>query len=114
MYEAKSDQWIAEQIGKRLGVKVNDIFPVSEKQQFFNQISGATVVDNDGKTRVPLVTITPEDIAKHGIDCKIQQGKVGLEQLLSEGKYQVYRHQGDNYGFIAYSDFIANPEKSPP
>ncbi|HFW6751792.1 MULTISPECIES: molybdopterin-dependent oxidoreductase [Enterobacterales] len=113
LYEAKSDQWIAEQIGKRLGVKVNDIFPVSEKQQFFNQISGATVVDNDGKTRVPLVTITPEDIAKHGIDCKIQQGKVGLEQLLSEGKYQVYRHQGDNYGFIAYSDFIANPEKSP-
>ncbi|QOL13431.1 molybdopterin-dependent oxidoreductase [Dickeya dianthicola] len=113
LYEAKSDQWIAKELGKRLGVDIDKVFPISEKQQFFNQIAGATVVDSDGKTYVPLVTITLEDIAKHGIIGKPQQGKISLEQLLAEGKYQVYRHEGDNYGYIAYANFINNPENHP-
>lgn len=113
LYEAKSDQWIAKQIGTRLGVDIKKVFPISEKQQFFNQIIGSTVVESDGKTYVPLVTITSEDISKHGIKGQPQQGKITLDKLLTEGKYQVYRHEGDNYGFIAYADFIGDPERHP-
>lgn len=113
LYEAKSDQWIAREIGKRLGVDIEKVFPVSEKQQFFNQLVGATVTDTDGKTQVPLVTITLEDMAKHNFVAKPQQGKISLEQLLADGKYQVYRHEGDSYGFIAYEDFIKDPQAHP-
>lgn len=113
LYEAKSDQWIAREIGKRIGVDIEKIFPISEKQQFFNQLVGATVTDTDGKTQVPLVTITLEDMAKHNFVAKPQQGKIRLEQLLADGKYQVYRHEGDNYGFIAYEDFIKDPKAHP-
>ncbi|WPC76204.1 molybdopterin-dependent oxidoreductase [Vibrio porteresiae] len=113
LYEAQSDQWIAKHLGERLGVDVNALFPISEKQQFFNQIMGSTVIDTDGKSYVPLVTITEEDLVKHQIQGKTQQGKISLEQLLTEGKYQVYRHDGDNYGFIAYKDFIGDPHSNP-
>src|SRR3546814_3355456 len=50
LYESQSDQWIAKEIGRRIGLDVDQIFPISEKQQFFNELAGATVIDTDGKT----------------------------------------------------------------
>ncbi|EOX2027930.1 molybdopterin-dependent oxidoreductase [Escherichia coli] len=113
LYEAKSDQWIAKEIGKRLGVDVDKIFPISEKQQFFNTLQGANVIDEDGKTKVPLLTITEQDLAAWGVKGKTQQGKISLNEFLTRGTYQVERTEGDNYGYIAYKDFVQDPEKNP-
>src|SRR3546814_5788949 len=41
------------------------------------------------------------------------QGRIALEKFLAEGKYQVQRHDGDNYGFIAFEDFVRDPEAHP-
>src|SRR3546814_11761529 len=40
LYESQSDQWIAKEIGRRIGLDVDQIFPISEKQQFFNEQIG--------------------------------------------------------------------------
>lgn len=112
-YEGHSDQWIAIEIGKRLGFAAEDIYPIDEKQQFFNQICGTQVVDSDGKTLVPLVTITADDIAEWEVSGEPQEGKVGLKELQETGVYQIERKPGDNYGYIANEAFAADPEANP-
>ncbi|MGF7483544.1 molybdopterin-dependent oxidoreductase [Providencia sp. SP181] len=113
LYEAKSDQWIAKELGKRLGADVDEIFPISEKQQFFNKLNGATIIAEDGKTKEPLITITQKDIDEWQVTGNTQQGRITLNEFLTVGKYQVKRTADDNYGFIAYEDFVRDPEAHP-
>lgn len=113
LYEAKSDQWIAKALAKRLGLDADEIFPISEKQQFFNRLQGATVVNEDGKTDSPLLTITAQDIQDWNVTGTPQDGRISLAQFLQQGCYQVERQPNDNYGYIAYSDFINDPEANP-
>lgn len=113
LYEAKSDQWIAMELAKRLGLNPQELFPIDEKQQFFNQLAGCTVVEEDGKTYVPLVTITANDIAEWGVEGEPQVGKIGLKEIIEQGVYQVERYEGDNYSYYAYEDFIKDPVENP-
>lgn len=113
LYESKSDQWIAIELAKRLGLNPNEIFPFDEKQQFFNQIAGCKVIADDVKTFEKLVTITAEDISEWGVKGTPQQGKIGLREFLDKGVYQIERSEGDKYTFIGYKDFVQDPEKNP-
>ncbi|EPU4434343.1 molybdopterin-dependent oxidoreductase [Morganella morganii] len=113
LYEAKSDQWIAKELGKRLGVNVDEIFPISEKQQFFNKLNGATIITEDGVTKAPLFTITQADIDEWQVTGTPQEGRITLNEFLTKGKYQVERTADDNYGYIAYEDFIRDPAANP-
>ena len=113
MYETHSDQWIALELAKLLGVDPNQVYPRSEKQQFFDQLLTATVTDEDGVTQVPLVTVTQEDIDSWECEGAPQEGKIALNDLLAQGVYQVPRADGDNYGYIAYEGFINDPEANP-
>lgn len=112
-YESHSDQWIALELAKRLGVDSGQVYPKSEKQQFFDQLLTATTIDEDGVTSVPLVTVTQEDIDAWECDGAPQEGKIALGDLVSQGVYQVPRAADDNYGFIAYKDFIDDPSANP-
>ncbi len=113
IFEAKDDNWIAVEVGKRLGLDVSQIVVSDRKQQLFNKLAGSTVVKEDGKTFEPLVDITAEDISEWGVSGQPQTGRIPLTKLLEDGVYQVERHEGDNYGFIAYEDFRKDPEKNP-
>lgn len=113
LYEAKSDRWIAAELLKRLGYKETDLYPISEKQEFFNTIANTTVVEEDGKTFVPLVTITEADLAEWGVKGKLQQGKIGLKDFIERGVYQIERKPGDKIGYIAYENFVKDPEANP-
>lgn len=113
LYECNSDDWIAIELAKRLGVDPNEAFPIDEKQQFFNQIAGAEVIKEDGENWEPLVTITQEDINEWGVEGKPQKGRIGLKEIQEKGIYQVERKPGDNYGYIAYKEFIDDPNKNP-
>jgi len=113
LFESKSDQKIVMELGERMGFNPKELYPYSQKQQYFDYVAGATVLEEDGKTWVPLVTITQKDITDRGIDNKPQQGKIGLTELLEQGVYQVKRHPGDNYGHIGYEDFRKDPEANP-
>lgn len=113
MYECHDDVWIAQELGKRLGVDTAKAFPIDAKQQLFNQIAGSIIVLPDGKTKAPLVTITEADIANWNVKGKPQQGQIPLNDFKEKGLYQVERKPGDQYGFIAFKDFRDDPVKNP-
>jgi anaerobic dimethyl sulfoxide reductase subunit A len=117
LYEAKGDEWIEIELGKRLGVDVQKLYPLSEKQQVFNQVAGATVIKADASGYEPLVTITDADIAEWGVTGKTQTGRISIKEFKEKGVYQVPRTPGDKFGFIAKAAFrrdpVANPLKTP-
>ncbi|NMA71374.1 MAG: molybdopterin-dependent oxidoreductase [Firmicutes bacterium] len=117
LYEAKDDQWIAMELAKRLGIDPEEVYPISPKQQFFNELAGARVMkDNRPNSQgdwEPLLTITAEDIAEWGVEGKPQQGRITLKEFLEKGVYQVERKPGDNYGYIAFKEFREDPERYP-
>lgn len=113
MYECKSDQQIAMELGQHLGLDAKDIYPFDERQQFFNQLATMTVIDDDGETYVPAVALTAADIAEIGAEGKPQDGKLPYQKLKELGVYQVKRFAGDKYGYIAFEAFRADPEAHP-
>lgn len=113
MYEAKSDIWIAKELMKKLGKDPKTLYPFSEKQAFFNELATSTVITEDGKDYEPLVEITAQDIKEWDVDGKPQKGRISLKEFLEKGVYQVERKPGDNFGYIAYQDFVKNPDKNP-
>ncbi len=112
LYETKSDQWIARELAKKLGINEKEVYPFDEKQQFFNTLASIKVVNEDGKTYGPLVTISQADIDALGVKGKPQTGKISYKEFKEKGIYQVKRYQGDNYGYIALKDFVQDPENN--
>ena len=113
LFEAKSDQEIACELAEKLGLARADVYPFDVKQQYFNQLSTMEVCDEDGKTYVPAVAITQEDIDALGVEGVPQEGKMSYRELKELGVYQVKRTPGDNYGYIAFKDFVEDPETHP-
>ena len=112
LYEAKTDAEIGKLLAAKLGFDADEFWPVSEKQAFFNLVATSTMQEPDGST-VPLVTITKSDIDAWGVDGEPQQGKVELAKFLKDGVYAIKRSENDAYGYIAYKDFIDDPEANP-
>ncbi|MBI4788783.1 MAG: molybdopterin-dependent oxidoreductase, partial [Chloroflexi bacterium] len=113
-FEAKDDEWIDWELGKRLGViKDSDTPELPLKQRIFNQIAGATVLKEDGKTREPVVTITEQDLKDLGVTGKPQTGRIPVKEFQEKGTFQVPRKPGDNYGNISLQSFRQDPVKNP-
>ncbi|WP_438313129.1 molybdopterin-dependent oxidoreductase [Sporosarcina sp. FA9] len=113
LYEAKSDIWIAKELMKKLGKSPDVLYPFSEKQAFFNQLVSTNVIMKNGIDFEPLVEITAADISAWGVEGKPQKGRVPLAEFIERGVYQVERRPGDNFGHIAYADFVNDPENNP-
>ncbi len=111
-FEAKDDIWIAAELGKRLGLDPTKIDPMPLKQQIFNQVKGAKVIKDDGKTTEALVTITAADIAEMGVQGEPQTGRIAMKEFRETGQYQVKRAPGDKLGYIAYEAFRKDPENN--
>lgn len=114
-YEAKSDREIVMELGRRLGVDVDALFPYTGAELHMFRLLNATVVDDDGETVVPLVSISQEDIEKYGIrDFQPRtEGKTTIDEMVAKGIYHVARTPGDKLGYIGYADFVADPESNP-
>ena len=94
MYECLSDEEIASEIGKRLGLNSEEVFPFGVKQQLFNQFAGAYIVDEAGEKQ-PLVTITEDDIKEWECEGEPQEGVLGMKELIEQGMYQIPRSPDD-------------------
>lgn len=110
-FEAKSDQEVGVLLAKKLGLNAEELYPVSEKQEFFNTLQGAEVYE-DGDY-VPLVTITEDDLKEWGVEGEAQEGKIGLNELRKQGIYQIPRKENDGTGATAYKEFREDPEGNP-
>ena len=113
LFEAKTEQWMDEQLAKRIGLDPKKVYPISEKQQFFNSIVGAQVIKADGVNYEPLVTITQKDIDEWGVKGKPQIGKISLKEIVEKGVYQVPRSPHDNLTVIQGEDFVKDPKANP-
>ena len=113
MFECKSDGEIAVELAKLLDVDENEVAPLASGQMLYNTLASMTVLDEDGKTYVPAVDITADDVAEMGAEGDPVEGKLPYQELKELGVYQVKREQGDNYGYIAFEDFRKAPEDNP-
>lgn len=113
LFEAKTEEWMDRELGKRLGLNPDEIYPINGKQQFFNSIAGAQVIKDDGENYETLVTITEKDIREWGVKGKTQNGRIGLNELVKQGVYQVPRSPEDKLGLIQGADFAKDPAAHP-
>jgi anaerobic dimethyl sulfoxide reductase subunit A len=113
LFEARDDDWIDWEIGKRLGVVDPNNPEIPLRQQIFNRVAGATVLMADGQTREPLVSITADDLKVLGVTGTPQTGRIPILQFRDAGTYQVPRHEGDNFTFIALKEFREDPVANP-
>lgn len=112
-FESKDDLWIGVELARRLGVDPTIVEPWSWKQEIFNQVSDARVMNEDGKTLEPLVTITEQDIAEYGVHGKPQQGRITIAEFKEKGIYHIPRAPGDNHRFVYLEDFRRDPAAHP-
>lgn len=142
LYEAKDDQWIVSEIGKKMGF--DDLFPVSRESQEFIHMATAHTIDAQGN-EAPIVTITQEDIDSYGLDdlreylstakttenaggaggtigidavvkpfeIKPQEGEMGIAELKEKGFFQARRKPDDDYAYIPFKAMRDDPEKNP-
>lgn len=113
LFEAKDDEWIAAEVGKRLGFDPAVIAPLSPDQQVFNQLAGAWVVTPDGTGKEPLVTITTEDIASMGVTGEPQTGRITLQEFREKGIYAVSNVQASSLAYIAHKAYREDPAANP-
>lgn len=113
LFESKPDRWMATELAKRLGLNAEELFPLSEKQEFFNTLAGTTMKSPDTGEFGPFLTITEDDITSWGVEGKPQQGVIALGEFLDTGIYKVKRAPGDIYTYYGYQDFIADPDANP-
>jgi anaerobic dimethyl sulfoxide reductase subunit A len=112
-FECQDDLWIGAELARRLGIDPKLVEPWSWKQEIFNQVADARVMNEDGKTLEPLVTITNEDVGEFAVDGVPQTGRITLKEFKEKGIYHIPREAGDNHGFVYLGDFRGDPEAYP-
>lgn len=113
LFESKDDVWVARELALRLGLDAERVQPYDTKQDLFNQIAKAEVINDETGEYERLVTITQEDIDKWGVMGEPQQGRVGLDEFQQKGIYRVEREKGDKHKHIMLEDFVKDPEENP-
>lgn len=113
LFETRTDQEITSDLMERMGIDSTQYFPCSEKDKYFYALAGATIIEPDGVTVSPLVTITAEDAENWGVEWPEQEGKIGLSELIEQGSYQIQLSDDDNYGYIGYAAYREDPEGNP-
>ena len=114
VFESKSSDEIDNLILEAMGFDHRGLHPLSERQKVFNEIAETTVADGSADNQVTLVSITQEEIDAWGVDGTPQDGLISLTEFTENGGYQIPRSSTDDgYGYIAYEDFIADPEGNP-
>lgn len=113
LFESRTDYDIACGIAERMGLDPKQVIPLDDKQQYFNAIATSVTTEDDGITSSKLATITQDDIDEWGVEGEPQEGKIGIGELMEKGIYQVERAENDKHYYIAYKDFIDDPENNP-
>ena len=122
LWDSKSDREIVTGVLEKMGIAAKDAYSMSEKAGWFRRFFGCWTYAEDGQTKVPLVTITQEDIDNSGVKDELteagfeavpQEGLISYQDLIRAGVYSVPRKEGDNFGHIAYQAFREDPEANP-
>lgn len=113
MFETRTPQEIGYGLAKAMGLPADEMYPMSEDQQFFNRLAGTTMVHPETGEDVAMFTITADDIAALNAEGEPQEGFMPLAELMEKGIYKVPRTPGDVYTYLGYQDYLADPEANP-
>ena len=112
--ESRPDREIASELAKRLGIDYEALNPISDTQQWFNQLQQTAVLGyNDDGSPMPVAEITQDDLDKWGVTGAPQPGIMPFEQYLQDGVYRVPRKEGDKFTTIPFQAFREDPEGNP-
>ncbi|MDR0514987.1 MAG: molybdopterin-dependent oxidoreductase [Coriobacteriaceae bacterium] len=111
-FETYSDQEIVMMLAPKLGIDPLTIYPIDEKQQFFNQAAGATMINDKGE-KVPLISFTQAEIDALKVEGKPQDGFISFTEFKEKGVVSVKRKEGDAYTYYFGKDFIEDPVANP-
>lgn len=113
MFETKTSQEIGRGLAEKMGLNPDEMYPMSEEQQFFNRLAGTTMVHPETGEDVTMFSITEEDIEELNAEGEPQDGFMPLSDILEEGIYKAPRTPGDVYTYLGYQDYLADPEANP-
>ena len=110
--EARSDTWIYRELCDHMGIDPDEVFPIHNKVAWFDTYVNMEYLDADGEWK-KCFTFTKEDAEKYGVDNAPQEGKMTFAEFIEQGSFSIERGEGDSYGYIAYKDFVDDPEDNP-
>ena len=114
-FETRSMHYYNRELAARMGLDPDEIHPLSEKQKFFNSVSGSTYLDETFEM-VPCFSVAQEDIDDFGVEGEPHDGLIPFKQALEIGGFTMPRSKGDvyqHYAAAAVSSFKADPEGNP-
>ena len=113
LFDARSDVWIMRHLCEKVGIDPNELYPVSEVQEWFDRLYGATYLDDDGVYK-PLFNVSQKVIDEYGVDnTPKNDGIIDIEDFWKKGFFSIDRKEGDGRGFIKFKDFVDDPEGHP-
>lgn len=116
LYEARPEwDWHLDLL-KRLGCNPEDYSPMSYEASQKTRLANTTVVlegENPTMETEFLAEVTQEDIDEFGLACEPHEGRIPFKELEKTGTYQVPRSEGDDYAFVPFAAYIADPEANP-
>nr|AHF24848.1 anaerobic DMSO reductase chain A precursor [uncultured bacterium Contig1491] len=113
MFEAKTDQQVGYGLAKAMGLPADEMYPTSEKQQWYNLLSTTTMRDEKTGEWGNMFSFTAEEIEALGAKGKPQDGFMPVSEILEKGVYKVERKAGDGYTYYGYQNFIKDPKANP-
>ncbi|WP_165056586.1 MULTISPECIES: molybdopterin-dependent oxidoreductase [unclassified Adlercreutzia] len=113
--ESKSDREIAAALAAKLGIDYDTLLnPMSDAQQWFNQIAQTAVMGYTPEGQpMPVAQVTQEDLDRYGVTGSPQPGLMPFEDYVEAGVYRIPREEGDRFVTIPLSDFREDPEAHP-
>ena len=113
LYEAKPEwEWQLE-VANLLGIDPSVVEPMPQDIVQMSRLANSTVAINSNYETEFLAEVTQEDIDEFGLVVEPHEGRIPFKELMREGKYQIERTEDDGYDWVAYKDFVEDPEGNP-
>ena len=113
LWEARSDDRIAREIGERLGFNPDEIAGGNALQSYFDAMAGGRFTTEDGEVHT-LLGITQETIDHHNVTLEPQEGDMDFEDFVENGGWHFPRKQGDKFSQArCWGAFYDDPEGNP-
>lgn len=104
MYETREEKWILRSLCEKMGLDPDDVYPMSNYQEYFNYFLGMKYIDKDNETWKPMLTWTEEHQKKYGINNPPQEGAMDFDEFLERGSFVLERTPDDARNYIGYRD----------
>ena len=104
IFEAREDKAVYRDIVERMGMDPEELYPMTNKEQYFNYFLGMKYIDTDMITWKPVITWTEADNQKYGANNPPQQGEITFDQFIENGSWVLERGANDPRNYIGYRD----------